>query len=265
MKFNFLIFIFILSTNLLANEAEIIFKKFESKSYSLKTMGIKDLVFDLESELLTRQINEQQVFGKIDQLIFRVYWTLSPERVSVDVIGLPEGFKELKEELKASIFPFVDELITKPLGAKFTGYKFSVNPQTNEVLATDTTGLAPIPSHQLKFDRDDKLVQIVSNKPVGSMILDLHYEKTKSTEGKWIKNQEIVTINENGQAIKISKNFSYKSLNGITLLYGVKLTTEKKSTNKAVEQFKISDNVKFSHFKLNEGLAMKYFLSMPSR
>ncbi len=263
MKFLFLILVF--STGLIANDAQSIFKKFESKSYSIKMKGVKDLVFDLESELLTRQINEQQVFGKIDQLFFRVYWTLNPDRVAVEVIGLPEGFKEMKEELKASISPFIDEIISKPLESKFTGYKFSVKPLTNEVIATDSTGLAPIPSHHLKFDQEDRLIQIVSNKPVGSMVLDFQYEKNRSNDGKWLKNQEIISINENGQEIISSKIFNYTSLSGITFIQEVKLTTEKKSGNKTVEQIKISDKIKFSHFKVNEGLAMKYFLSMPPR
>ena len=40
------------------------------------------------------------IFGKVNEVIFRTYWTANPERVAIEVIGLPEGFKEIKEELK---------------------------------------------------------------------------------------------------------------------------------------------------------------------
>src|SRR4051812_30662915 len=77
-------------------------KNFESKVYSLKNKGVKDFVVDIENPQLTKQLNDQQVFGKLKEVYFRLYWTAEPMRLNMDVMGLPEGFVEVKEELKAS-------------------------------------------------------------------------------------------------------------------------------------------------------------------
>jgi hypothetical protein len=187
---------------------------------------------------------------------------LVPERIAIEVIGLPEGFKELKDELKAGIAPYLDELIARPIEVKFTGYNFSKSISSREILASDTTGIAPTPSYVLKFDQEDKLVQIVGNKPVGSLVTNFFFERMKFTNGKWILGKEVTHISESGLVVKISKDFDYKTIDGIGIIHELKLTTERKSNLNTKDQVKISELIKFSNFKINEGLAMKYFLSV---
>jgi hypothetical protein len=256
-----LILTFLFTSSLFANDSLTFLRKFESKSYSLKGKGVKDLVVDLESESLTKQVNEQQVFGKIDQLIFRVYWTLVPERMTIEVLGLPEGFKELKDELKSGIVNYVEELISRPIELKFKGYKFSTTPSSREILATDPTGIAPTPSYLLKFDQEDKLVELLGNKPVGTLATKFTYDKKNFTDGKWIIEKEITQISESGMDVKITKDFDYKTIHGVGILHELKIITEKKSSLNSKDQVKISELITFSNFKINEGLAMKHFLS----
>src|SRR5665647_1584773 len=116
----------------------------DNKVYSLKSKGVKDFVVDVQSSRLLKQVNDQMVFGKIPSLVFRTYWTGNPERLAIEVIGLPEGFKEIKEELKASVLSLLDSLIPLPTASRFAGYKISEGKNAKELIATDTTGIAPV-------------------------------------------------------------------------------------------------------------------------
>jgi predicted HAD superfamily phosphohydrolase YqeG len=62
----FFVVLFLFSLGAIAQEPSTYLKIFDSKVYSLKTKGVKDFVVDLENTRLTKQINDQQSFGKIE-------------------------------------------------------------------------------------------------------------------------------------------------------------------------------------------------------
>jgi hypothetical protein len=121
-----------------------------------------------DDELKEKRINEvvDQVLSLIEIDITRA---ANPERLSIDIIGLPEGFREVKDEMKYSILSQLEMLLPQAIIKKFTGYKFSAGPGTKDVVAKDISGIASIPEFILKFDNQDKLQEIVGKKPVGSM------------------------------------------------------------------------------------------------
>jgi hypothetical protein len=91
----FLTFFFILNVN-----AQTTLSSIDLKHYSPQKKGVNDLVFEVSNKALTKTLNDQMIFGKLNHVSFTVYWTLKPERLAIEVNGLPEGFKEIKEELK---------------------------------------------------------------------------------------------------------------------------------------------------------------------
>jgi hypothetical protein len=246
--------------NVLAQDPNAYIKNFESKIYSLKSKGVKDFVVDIESSKITKQVNEQQVFGKVDNLIFRLYWTAVPERMSIEVIGLPEGFKEVKEELKASIIPILDHFMPQSFAQKFTGYKFVQGTNQREILAQDTTGIAPIPSFSLKFDPSDKLVEVIGNKAIGSLTVSPKYSKEVFADGKWVLTEETTNSSEGGYTLSVRKILNYAKANGIGVLEDVEITTDQKFQSPEVKPVKSSETVTFKKYQINEGRALKFFL-----
>lgn len=232
---------------------------FDNKVYSLKTKGVQDFTVDIESSRLTKYVNDQMIFGKIPKLTFRTYWTSNPERMAIEVIGLPEGFKEVKEELKMSILAQMDYLLPMTSENRFNGYQFS-SQGNKEILAQDKSGLAPIPSYILKFDATDKLVEIIGRKPIGTFQILNNYEKDSFADGKWVLKTQTTTSSESGQTLTIKKVFTYGDSQGIGVLSKVNLSTLQKWDNPKIKSVEQEESLTYKNYKINAGEALKYFL-----
>jgi hypothetical protein len=243
----------------IAAEAPTAIKLFDAKIYSLKNKGVKDLVVDIVSTKLNQQINSQGTFGNVKNLSFRVFWTLAPERLEIEVLGLPEGFKEFKEELKLSVLGIVEDILPPPTDKKFATYKFS-QLQNNQFKAQDSSGVADIPTFLLKFDAQNRLVEIVGQKPVGSFTVTPVYEKESFSDGRWVLKKQITRVEENGQDVTTVKTLNYGSHNGMTVLKGLTISTDQKFSRPDVKPVSFSETIEFKNYQLNAGEAMKHFM-----
>lgn len=247
-------------TSAYAQDPAAYLKTFDSKIYSLKNKGVNDFVVDIENKGLTKHLNQQQIFGKVEDVTFRVYWTANPERMAIEIIGLPEGFIEIKEELKMSIMGVMDNLLPQTMAQRFNGYKFTMGNKAKEIQAQDTSGMAPIPAFHLTFDEQDRLKEVKAIKPIGSMVVQPEYEKTSFSDGKLVlKEQTTVTI-ENGQTLTVNKELEYGDVQGIGVLSEVEIETTHKSTIPEEKTVSASETITFKNYKINSGDALKYFL-----
>ncbi|WP_408098455.1 hypothetical protein ACJVC5_05965 [Peredibacter sp. HCB2-198] len=250
--------LFVTSTAAFAQDPGTYLKNFDNKVYSLKSKGVADFVVDIESSKLTKQMNDQQVFGKVKEVVFRTYWTAKPERLAIEVEGLPEGFKEVKEELKASLLGMMDNLLPPTMAQRFPNYKLSNGTNPKEILAQDTSGAAPIPSFVLKFDKDDKLTEVVGQRPIGTLVISPVYVKESFTDGRYVLKEQTTVSTEGGQTVTIKKELDYGNSQGIGVLTGVEVTTEQKGqSGKPVSS---TEKLTFKNYKINTGDALKYFL-----
>jgi hypothetical protein len=249
--------LFIISSAM-AQDTALYLKNFDAKIYSLKTKGVQDIVVDVENPEITKELNFQQRFGKLDEVIFRIYWTANPERMAIEVIGLPDGFMEVKEELKAGIAPFLEYVFPLTTEKKFPGYKFIQGTKPKEIIAQDTTGLAPVPSYSLKFDPQDVLTEIHANKPIGSVVIKNNFGKESFADGKIILNAQTMTSSEYGQTMVVNKEYDYAKASGMGVLSEISQTVETSTPDS--KPVKSSMRIIFKNYKINEGSALNYFL-----
>ena len=233
----------------------------DNKVYSLKTKGVTEFVVEMQSTRLTKQVNDQMVFGVIKELIFKVFWTANPERLAIEVVGLPEGFKEVKDELKANVLPFLESLLPPTTAAKFAGYKISSGSKPKEFVAQDSSGIASIPTFVIQYDAQDKLVDVIGKKPVGTFQVKFKHEKESFSDGKWVLTEAVTESFENGQTIKTTKELDYSVVQGIGVLEEVDIGTEQKSDRPGSKALKLGEKVSFSNYKINTGEGLKFFLS----
>lgn len=235
-------------------------KLFDAKVYSLRTNSIKDFAVDISSSRLTKQMNENGTFGKVKELVFKVYWTASPERLEIDIYGLPEGFREVKDELRNSIMPLIEDLLPPSTEKRFAGYKITQGPGSKEFTAKDPSGVAPIPSFILKFDAEDKLSEIVGQKFVGLWNQVPTYKKESFSNGKWVLKKSVTTSSENGQTLIVTKTLNYGSVGALHALTNVSVSTEQKWDKPDTKPISGSESLDFTNYKIDQGVAMKYFL-----
>ncbi len=253
--FALLAFLFV-TTLSFAQDSATYFSLYERKVYSLKNKGVRDFVVDVTSSRMTEQVNEQKIFGTVKKLIFRVHWTLAPERLAVDIVGLPEGFFEAKAELKAAFATVLDSLLPMTIAQRFPGYKITAGKIPKEFTATDPTGVAPIPTYTIKFDEQDRLSEIIGNKPVGSWNMVYAYEKKAFSEGRWVVGQVTVNTSDNGLTVKTSRKLNYGDAQGMGVLSEVVLTVEQSGD----KGFRNQDIIEFENYRINTGEGMRYFL-----
>jgi hypothetical protein len=233
---------------------------FDAKVYSLKTKGIKDFVVDIQSSKLTKQLNDQQIFGKVKEVTFRTYWTANPERIAIEIIGLPEGFREIKEDLKLTVVSLLDNLLPISTVQRFAGYKFHTGVNPKEFIATDSSGIANIQSYVLKFDLSDKLVEVIGKKAIGTLNILPKYEKDSFASGKWVLKSLKTTNSENGQTFTTTKELDYGTSQGMGVLSRVTVETEQKSEAPGAKPLKSEESIDFKNYKISTGEALKYFL-----
>jgi hypothetical protein len=253
-------FAIFLSLNLFAQDSVAFLRNFDTKVYSMKNKGIKDVVLEIENEKFTSQLNARQIFGKLNSVIVRVYWTSQPERIALDVIGLPEGFREIREEIKLAVIPALEAAFPPSVEQRFPGYKFSQGAREREIMAQDLSGLAAIPSYVLKFNESGVLSEIVANKPVGTTSILTKYVKEGFADGKQVLTEQITQIIENGAEISINRKLSYQKHEGISVIKNLKIETKQKNLNDPKKVFSEAEDFRFSNFRINQGDALKYFL-----
>lgn len=231
-------------------------KTADQKTYTPRLKGITDLVIDVESDKIKNQLNEQRILGNIKQLIFRFYWTAQPERLAVEVLGLPEGFKEIKEEIQQSVMKLFEDVIPLPLEKKFSNFTLTKKAD-KKLVAKSKDSLAIITTHDFIFDDQDRLKEIISHRPVGEMSTSFIYDRTSFSDGKWVIKAQKTQVHEGGQKISIDKEISYQVVAGAGFPEEVNVVTKQSGSAGNMEQV---ENYKFKNIQINKGEALKHFL-----
>ncbi len=250
----------VLCGNLFAQDPKVHLANFYNRVYSLKTKGVKDFVVDISSSRLTNQINDQMTFGKVKNLVFRVYWTSNPERMDVEILGLPEGFRELKEELKLSLLSLMENLLPPSFEQKFNGFVITKSTKVGEFIASDKSGIAPIGTYYLKFNDKDSLTEIEGRPALGSFVVKTEYEKTGFSDGKWVLAKQVSNSDQNGISVQTKKKLEYGESKGIGVLEEVQIETTTKSANNEKFNANSEETLEFKNYHIDSGLALKYFL-----
>lgn len=255
--------LFLISLSAFAQDPAAIIRLADEKSYTPRAKSLRDLVVDFVSPQLTKQLNDQMIFGQVKEVAFRVYWTAEPERVSMEVLGLPEGFREIKEELKASMIGRLETVIPIPLSKRLSAYKFKTDPKNPRVLvATDPTAQLPIPEFEMTFGPSGVLEKTVGKKPVGIISTTYKYSSESWSDPRLVLVSTTTTSQEGPMSSESKTDISYLVTANMGLPSVVQTSvkqTVKVPGGKAVEQSS-SDTLYFKNYKVNAGAATKWFL-----
>ncbi len=264
-KIFYLIFVLSFTLNSFALDAKKEIENFYQNVYSLKTKGVNDFVVDIKNSNLRNKLNEQKVFGDIDEIYFRLYWTSSPERIALEVMGLEGDFNEVKDILKTALMPYVEELVPLNFESKFKDYDVKSGNDGKSFELKDRTGINSVPSFIFKLDEQKVISHIQGKKPAGEINYNLLYEKKSFSLDKLVLVKSTVESKDSGVTSYIEKNFTYSTTDGIGVLKRLEVLSRTMIPGQKNAEVKSEESFDFKNYKINRGEALNYFLGEKSK
>ncbi len=182
-----LIFIFIANICAYGNSPESYIKSFDVRLYNPINFGLKDLRVKARIKDLTSKLNEQLVFGKLKDVYFEFYWK-APDKIKVEVFGMPEGFKEVKDQLKQGILLRSDFIIPRALSEKVKGYELKLDSEKGKtsITAVDTKGVQAHSEIIYLFNENDVLNKSILKSAMGMETLTMNFDKRSWSQNKLV-------------------------------------------------------------------------------
>ena len=238
-------------------------KTFDVTSYRPQDKGLKEFVVKVEISNLTKQLNDQLIFGKLKNVYFKLFWAY-PSEVDVEVIGLPAGFAEIKNELKSLVASRLDVIVPATLEKRLEGYSFKQvsAPGKETIVASDTTQMKLISEIKATFDKEGKLLSLINQKPLMTEESELTLTKKAFSENKWIMDEINVKVNEESRTTLIKTQIEYNSIEGYALPVKIKSHTKQiliQGANKKPIEREVDSSVTFTEYKINSGEASSFF------
>lgn len=242
-------------------------ENFDLRYYHPQVMSLKDLSFEIRISNLKENVLKSIPLSKLDDLYYEVYW-ITPGKYHVEVKGLPKGYVELRNELKALIQNRLDYVLPQKLAPKVRSYSLetvSVKNGMQKIIGTDRTHQRGINKIEIDFDREGKLRSFKTRSPMGSQTSNLSMSKKSWSNNKWVVDRITVTSVQGIQVTKMENKLSYKKVDGfgfpskvtVTTTQELKVASKKKDKeNKRI----VKSEITFSNYKINKGIARQRIL-----
>ncbi len=239
-------------------------EQYDLRSYSPVNYGLKDLVFEARISTLIDLLKERANISNIVDVYFKIYW-IFPGQYQIVVEGLPQGFEELKAELREVIKERLDYVIPIELSGKLRGYNLSYKEKTPEIKieGIDPTQTKSINRIELTFESNGKLNRFQTFSPAGVTDSKISSSVKPWSHNKWvIDSLKIETLQ--GQFKNTTTNrLSYTTQSGVGLPEKIIVNTVQEVIVPAdykgkIEKAEMSSEIVFSKYEVNSGKAQRF-------
>lgn len=265
MKFIYLLLV-LTGLNAFAAERVEELEQFEIRSYSPQKVGIKELVYEVRVDGLKDIIEKNLVVGKLTDLYFKVYW-LNPSEYRVTVEGLPQGFKEVKDDLKQLIKGKLDFVVPERFSEKLKGYtvKTEALPDGKLLKAIDETYTLAVPEIDITFENSGRL-KLLETKMTPNAVTTEFFHSTKSwSNNKLVLDRVIAKSGVEGNKLTIINDVEYANVNGFGLPAKLSVKNIAEFMVQASEKEKpklqkkeTTSVIRFSKYEINTGKAQRF-------
>ena len=255
---------FLICFNLSARIPDVV-RTFDIRSYDPLAYGLKDLTFEIRVSNLLEFVQKRIVTAKIEDIYYKVYWTQSPLKLEIKVMGLPPGFTEIKQELVALVRNRLDYILPKKLAPKIQGYSLKSSKLKSGLLikGKDKSNRRSINEIKLAFDKIGKLQKLEMSSPAGYQKSELSLSPKSWSHNKWVVDKVTSTTIAGVQTTVIESDLDYANVSGFGFPEKVLIKTTQKLNapgKNGKEQKRVIENIiTFSSFKVNSGKAKEYF------
>ena len=164
-----------------------IWEEVDVRYYYPLDQGIRDLSFVIKQKGLEDYVKKSFALKNVKNLAVKVFY-LQPDALRVEVLGLPDGFNELRAKIKSIVAPYIAFAIPTRFIDRYQTYQFTkINKNKGYVLkGVDPKYQSAIPEFKMEFDRDSRLVRTSANTPQGSNQTIFDYTRKSWSNGKYI-------------------------------------------------------------------------------
>lgn len=243
-------------------------EQYEIRSYDPQKSGLTDLVFEARIENLTEILNKAQTFGKLVDVYFKIYW-LSPSQYTIEVMGLPKGFVEVRSDLSDLIKGKLEFIIPEKFSEKFKSYTLKAEPIADGKLikAIDDTYTMAVPEIDMVFDSAGKL-KTVQTKSTYSPVKTEFFQSAKAwSQGKLVMDKIVTTSKQGLTTMTTTNTVEYTTVNGMGFPSKVTIKNIAETTipaNKKEKEKKVKNEsgtmVKFGKYEVNSGKAQRFMM-----
>ena len=241
-------------------------EQYEIRSYDPQKSGLTDLVFEARIENLTEILNKTQTFGKLVDVYFKIYW-LSPSQYKIEIMGLPKGFQEVRNDLSSLIKGKLEFIIPEKFSEKFKAYTLKSEPAVSGKLikAIDDSYTLAIPEVELAFDDNGRLKTMVT-RAAASFVKTEFFQTPKSwSNNKFVMDKIVSVTKQESTTSTITNSIDYISINGMGFpsKVSIKNLTEAIIPAQGKEKEKKVKNetnsvVQFVKYEINTGKAQRF-------
>lgn len=269
MKFiSFLVFILVLGgvSPSVSAQALSVWEEVDVRYYYPLDIGVKDLTFVVKQKGLEDYIKKSFHLNNVKDLSVKVYY-LQPDALRMEVRGLPDGFKELRQTVKSMLLPYIAYVMPNKFAERYQIYQFNKIPRKGGYVlkGTDPKFQAAIPEFEMSFERGNRLVKTAANTPQGPNQTDFNYSKKPWSNSKYVLNRMTSTTKNRLTINKVTTDIVYVKSSGFGFPKKIAVTSETDFTDEAkkMEQFKDQKGtsqevvISFSEYKVNKGDAKK--------
>lgn len=241
-------------------------EQYEIRSYDPQKIGLIDLVFEARIDNLTEILNKTQNFGKLVDVYFKIYW-LSPAQYRVEVMGLPKGFKEVRDDLTTLIKGKLEFIIPEKFSEKFKGYTLKSEPVSNGKLikAIDDSYTLAASEVDLVFDTNGRL-KTLETKAMSSSVRVEFFQTPKSWSNNKLVMDKVISVTKKDSVVStVTSSVEYVSVNGMGFPSKVSIKNSSEASvpaqgKESEKKIKRETNsaILFSKYEVNTGKAQRF-------
>lgn len=238
-------------------------ENFDLRYYHPQINNLKDLAFKIRISNLKENVLKSIPLSKLDDLYYSVFW-ITPGRYHVEVHGLPTGYTELKNELKALIQNRLDFVLPQKLAPKVRSYSLKSTDGSSESLkieGVDKTHQRGINKIEIEFDKKGKLKSFVTKSPMGSQKSVMSMSPKSWSKNKWVVDNITIFSTQGLQTTKMKNELIYKNYDGFGFPEKVIVTTTQefilRDKKRKKKKRTIKTEIIFSDYVINKGVAKK--------
>ncbi len=273
------LFIFVLVTSFLSinsyadMRSEEVVKRYDIGYYHPERYGLNDLTFEVRIKGLTDKLNEQMIFGKLNDVHFKVYWIMRGEpnernfQYQIMVVGMPKGFEEMKKGLKQMIATRLDYVIPRMLVESIKEYttEYSSNQYGGTITCTDRTHKNDVDKMEIFFDKKGRMTRYATYSPAGRTDTTMSMNAKPWSKNKWVVDRVTVKKYQGIQTTEMDYIFTYEKVGLFGFPKTIRITTKQMLSRptgpkepRLMQQ--ISTDLLFENYLVNQGVAKRVIL-----